>query len=230
MRSSRLVFLSLAAIATVALTPRAGVAQATERGFSDSWYWGAYGGYTNLSTAYGSQNLTTNAPTIGAEWMLTRSKFALNIFVEQAYFNTSSSIASPTSSTPLAVNITDMRRAGFDLMVFTPQLGAVKPYVGFGYAFNFINSASLSQCAGCNTFSSQAAADSNSRAISNARSMGKAFLDVGAMWIYKRWAPFAQFEVMPTQGKSDWFVNGTGFTTVWKAGLRYNFGSSIEKW
>ena len=60
--------------------------------------------------------------------------------------------------------------------------------------------------------------------------MGKAFANVGVMWIYKKFAPFAQFSVMPSQGVSDWYLNGTGFTTIWAIGLRYNFGSSIDKW
>ncbi len=230
MRSTRLVILSLAALATVALTPRAGAAQSATQGFSDSWYWGAYAGYTNFATAFGSENLRTNAPSIGAEWMLTRTKYALHLFAEQSYFSTTSSIGSPTGAAPLAVNINDMRRLGFDLMIFTPEFQMIKPYVGLGYAFNFINSANLRTCAGCNTFATQAQADSNQKAIVNARSMGKAFVNVGAMWVYKRFAPFAQYTIMPSQGKSDWYLNGTGFTTQWALGLRYNFGSSIEKW
>jgi hypothetical protein len=230
MRSSRLVFLSLAAAAAVGLTPSAGAAQSATQGFADSWYWGVYGGYTNFATAYGTQNLRTNAPSIGADWMITRSKLALHIFADQSYFSTLSSIASPTGAAPLAVNINDMRRFGFDVMIFTPEYKAIKPYVGLGYSFNFINSAALRSCSGCNTFPTQAAADSNQQAIVDARSMGKVFANVGVMYIWKRFAPFAQYTVMPTQGVSDWYLNGTGFTTIWAVGLRYNFGSSIEKW
>ena len=230
MRSSRLVVLSLAAAATVGFTPSAAAAQAATQGFADSWYWGGYGGYTNFATAFGTENLRTNAPSIGADWMLTRTKFALNIFAEQSYFSTTSSINSPTGTAPLAVNINDMRRVGFDLMIFTPEYRRLKPYVGVGYAFNFINSAALRSCAGCNTFPTQAAADSNAKAINVARTQGKLFLNGGVMYIYKRWAPFAQYTVMPTQGKGGWYLNGTGFTTIWAMGLRYNFGSSMEKW
>lgn len=234
MRSIRLVVLPLVAAAAVGLTPSAGAAQsqapATAAGFADSWYWGVYGGNTNFSTAYGSQNITTNAPAIGLDWMITRTRVALHVFADQSFFNTASSINSPTGAAPLPVNITDMRRLGFDLMIFTPQYKAMKPYVGLGYSFNFINSASLRTCATCTTFPSQAAADSNNKAITNARSMGKAFGNVGVMYIYKRWAPYGQLTVMPTQGTSDWFINGTGFTTQFALGVRYNFGTSIDKW
>jgi hypothetical protein len=231
MRSSRLVVLSLAAVAAVGVTPSAGAAQSATQGFADSWYWGAYGGFTSLSTAFGTQSLHTNAPTIGADWMLTRSKFALDIFADQSYFSTVSSISSPSSGAPLAVNINDMRRLGFSLMMFTPEYKNFKPYFGLGYSFNFINSASLRSCSGCTPPpQSQAAADSNQKAIIDARAMGKVFGNAGVMYIYKRFAPFAQISVMPTQGTSDWYINGTGFTTIWAVGLRYNFGSSIERW
>lgn len=231
MRSSRLVVLSLAAVAAVGLTPSAGAAQSTTQGFADSWYWGAYGGYTSFATAFGAQNLHTNAPSIGIDWMITRSKFAVDIFADQSYFSTVSSITSPTGSGPLPVNINDMRRLGFSMMLFTPQIKSVKPYFNLGYSFNFINSAALRTCANCTApVTTQAAADSNQQAIVDARAMGKVFGGIGAMWVYKKFAPYAQFSVMPTQGVSDWYINGTGFTTMWSIGLRYNFGTSIDKW
>ena len=229
MRSSRLVVLALAVTAAAAFTPSTGAAQSPTQGFADSWYWGAYGVFTDFATSVGSSNIRTNAPSIGAEWMLTRKRYALNLFADASYFNTVSSISSPTGAGQVPVNIANMRRVGFALMIFTPEYKMIKPYFSLGYSFNFINSANAS-CAACTSFATQAAADSNTKAIDDARAMGKPFGNVGFMYIYKRWAPFAQLGVMPTQGKSDWFLNGTGFTTMWAVGLRYNFGASIEKW
>jgi len=34
---------------------------------------------------------------------------------------------------------------------------------------------------------------------------------------------------MPTKGSGSWLVNGSGSTWIWETGLRYNFGTSIEK-
>lgn len=225
MRSSRLVVLSLATAAAVGFTPSAGQAQSATRPFADSWYWGVFGGVTNFATTPGAGNLHTTAPTVGIDWMLTREKFALNIFANQSYFSTTSSIVDVNGGGPLPVGINDMRQVGFSVMIFTPEIKSVKPYVSLGYAFNFVNSAKLGTCAAC----TQAAADSNATAIVDARAMGKVFANVGAMWVYKRWAPFAQISVMPTQGASDWYINGSGFTTSFAAGIRYNFGSSIDK-
>ncbi|HEX7546253.1 MAG TPA: hypothetical protein VF368_05970 [Gemmatimonadaceae bacterium] len=230
MRSCRLVVLSLAAVAAAGLTPSSGGAQSATQGFADSWYWGVYGGATNFTTAAGSSNLRTNAPSIGVDWMLTRKSFALNIFADQTFFSTLSSIASPTGPAPLPVNISDMRRLGFSAMIFTPEYKAIKPYFGVGYSFNFISSAALRTCANCVTFPTQAAADSNQHAIVNAKAMGKVFGNVGVMYVWRRFAPFAQYTLMPTQGTSDWYLNGSGVTSIWTVGLRYNFGTSIEKW
>src|SRR6185312_11760736 len=205
--------------------PATGSAQSATRPFADSWYWGVYWGITSLSTTPGTGNLHTTAPTVGLDWMLTRQKFALNIFANQSYFSTTSSIADVNGTGPLPVGINDMRQVGFSVMLFTPEIKAIKPYVSLGYSFNFVNSAKLGPCAACTT----AAADSNATQIVDARAMGKIFANVGAMWVYKRWAPFVQLSVMPTQGASDWYINGTGFTTGAVVGIRYNFGTSIDK-
>ena len=97
MRSSRLVVLSLAATAAVG-THSVGRGRAgRRRGFADSWYWGAYGERYELRDG-SDRNLHYTAPTVGADWMLTRAKFALNIFADQSYFSTTSSVANPTGS------------------------------------------------------------------------------------------------------------------------------------
>jgi hypothetical protein len=120
--------------------------------------------------------------------------------------------------------MTDMRRVGFSAMFLTPQIKMFKPYVGAGYSFNFIREASPE---GAST--GTVVAPSVARQINAARSAGKLFGNIGVMALFGRYAPFAEYTVMPTQGKGTWLVNGDGFTTAWKLGLRYNFGSSIEK-
>ena len=225
MRSSRLVVLSLAAAAAVGLTPSVGAAQ-TASGFADSWYWGAYGGVIDFATS----TARVTRPSIGAEWMITRTKFALNIFADQTYFTTTSSFANPTGAglgTSLPASISDMRRVGFSVMLFTPEYRAFKPYFGLGYSFNLINSASLT---GANPGATPAAQDSISQAANAARSMGKVFGNVGVMYVYKKFAPFAQFTLMPTTGAGDWYLNGPGMTKILSVGLRYNFGTSISSW
>ena len=222
MRSPRLSVLGLAAGAAVALTSSVAPAQQLKAAsWQDSWFWGAYGGYTSLATSVAR----TNAPTVGAEWVITRSRFALNLFAEQSYFNAVSTIVDFPTTAPRRVDITDMRRFGFAAMIFTPEFKALKPYVGLGYSMNFIKTGTPQG----SSFASPQARDSVLSRVKNARAAGKPFGDIGLMYIWHRFAPFAQYTVMPTKGTGNWFVNGEGFTNIWSAGLRFNFGSSIER-
>ena len=221
MPSCRHIVLALAATAAVGLSPSAAGAQQAPA-WQDSWFWGAYGGQTSFATSVAR----TNAPTIGVEWMITRTRYTLNVFAEQSYFNAVSTV--PDFSTPAArrVNITDMRRVGFAAMFFLPEVSGMKPYFNAGWAFNFIKAAVPQPPA---SFSSAAARDSVLNRIDAARSNGKFFASLGLMQLSGKFAPFAQYSIMPTKGSGDWMVNGEGFTNIWSLGLRYNFGSSIEK-
>jgi hypothetical protein len=221
MRSLRLIVLALAAPAAVGLAPSAVQAQQPAAPWQDSWYWGAYGGYTNFATTIAS----TNAPTVGIDWMITRTRFALNVFAEQSYFDAISTIPDFPTSAARKVDIEDMRRIGFSAMIFTPSYRFLKPYVGVGYAFNFIKTGDPEG----SFYASPQARDTVLARINNARVAGKEFGSVGLMLMLGRFAPFAQYSVMPTKGNGKWMVNGEGFTNIWSAGMRFNFGTSIEK-
>jgi hypothetical protein len=221
MRSIRLAAAAVFAVAAAGLTPGSARAQSAMN-WQDSWFWGVYGGQMQFPTAIA----TTTAPTIGIDWVITRTHFALNVFADQSYFtNAVSTIPDFPSSAPRRVDFTDMRRVGFSAMIFTPEFRMLKPYVGAGYSFNFIKEAAPEG----NFYSSPAAADTVQSRINSARTAGKLFGNVGVMALFGRYAPFAQYTVMPTQGTGGWLVNGDGFTTVWQLGLRVNFGSSISK-
>jgi hypothetical protein len=224
MRSFRPIVLALAASAALGLSPSGVAAQQTAATWQDSWFWGVYGGYAAYSTAVERPH----APMIGVDWMLTRTRFALDIFADQSYFNAVSTV--PDFSTPAArrVNITDMRRLGFAAMYFTPEVGGFKPYFNAGFAFNFIKAAEPSPPA---SFVSTAARDSVLNRIDDARAMGKMFAGAGVLRVFGKFAPFAQATVMPTQGSGNWMLNGQGFAYLASIGLRYNTGSSIDrKW
>ena len=151
---------------------------------------------------------------------------ALNVFAEQAYFNAVSTVPDFSTPAPRLVNMTDMRSLGFAAMFFPPEMFEVKPYVNVGFAFNFIKSAQPQPPA---SFSSAAARDSVQGRINDERTEGKLFGSFGVMKVMGRFAPFIQYTIMPTQGTGSWLVNGDGFTNIWSAGLRYNFGTSVEK-
>jgi hypothetical protein len=221
MRSFRHIVLALAASAAVGLSPSAATAQQPAATWQNAWFWGAYGGYTSFATSIER----TNAPTIGIDWMITREHVALNVFAEQAYFNAVSTIPDFSTPAPRRVDIQDMRSVGFAAMFFMPELYRLKPYVDVGYAFNFIKKGTPEG----GFFATPQARDTVLGRINDARSNGKLFGSFGLMTVLGRFAPFIQYTVMPTQGSGAWMVNGDGFTNIWSAGLRYNFGTSVAK-
>jgi hypothetical protein len=52
---------------------------------------------------------------------------------------------------------------------------------------------------------------------------------IGVQAQYKRFAPFLQAQVMPTQGRNQFLINGEGFTYVIEGGLRINTSKAIER-
>lgn len=222
MRSSRFHLALLAAFSATAVVAASARAQGAANWDvrPNSWYWGVYGGQTSFPTAVAR----TTAPTMGAEWMITRTDFALNVFAEQSYFNAVSTIPDYPTSAPRRVDIQDMRRIGGSAMFFLPQYRFFHPWFGAGYAFNFIRQATPEG----SSYASPAARDTITARINSGRTQGKLFGEVGMMFAWKEWAPFAQYTVMPTKGSRSWMVNGDGFTNVWKLGFRYSFGPATQ--
>ncbi|MBM4194003.1 MAG: hypothetical protein FJ202_06430 [Gemmatimonadetes bacterium] len=224
MRSKRLVVaLTVAALTAGAASPAAAQGNAVWDLGQNSWYFGVYGGETSFPTTIAR----TTAPTLGVDWMITRRRFALNVFAEQSYFNAVSTVPDFPTSAPRRVDMRDMRRVGASAMLFLPSYKYMHPWAGVGYAMNFVPNATAQG----SSFASPAARDSIVARVDDARAQAKSFLDLGMMYVRRNWAPFLQYSIMPTKGSSSWLVNGEGMTNVWKAGLRYNFGSAIdERW
>jgi len=226
MRSSRLPPAVLAALAATVLASAPLGAQGTADWDirPNSWYWGLYGGQTSFETTIARKT----APMIGAEWMITRTRFALNVFAEQSYFNAVTTVPdSLGSAAPRRVDMQDLRRVGGSAMILLPQYKYFHPWFGAGYAINFVRTASPQG----SSYASPAAQVAMQAAVDNRRAQGKMFGELGMMFAYKQWAPFVQYTVMPTKGSSSWLVNGDGFTNIWKLGWRYSFGTAFdERW
>ncbi len=209
------------ALVLTAFLPVIAAAQQADAPFENSWYWGAGGGRISFPTYFHR----IDAPMIGADWMITRSRWALDLYGAQAYFTDSSTVSDPSSSGLRKASITDLRRVGFMGMVFLPNWSWFRPYVGLGYSFNFVNQAAPIG----SFFSSAAERDAAQARVNDARAMSKATYSTGFLVTWRRFAPYAQYTMMPTKGSGKWLINGTGSTSFWEAGLRYNFGSAIEK-
>ncbi len=210
------------ALTLAALLPAAAVAQqATSAPIENSWFWGVCGVRISFPTYFHR----IDAPMINADWLITRERWAVSFYAAQAYFTDSSTVSDPNSSGLRKVSMTDMRRLGFQGIVFLPNWTWFRPYAGVGYSFNYIKQAAPIG----SFFNSAAARDSAQQRVNSARAMSKATFSAGFMLTWHRCAPYAQYTFMPTKGTGDWLINGEGSTAFWEAGLRYNFGSSIEK-
>ncbi|MEK7239433.1 MAG: hypothetical protein AAB224_02515 [Gemmatimonadota bacterium] len=209
------------ALLLTAFLPAIAAAQQADAPFENSWYWGGGGGRISFPTYFHR----IDAPMIAADWMITRRRWALDVYASQAYFTDSSTVSDPNSSGLRKASITDLRRVGFMGMLFLPNWTWFRPYVGLGYSFNFIN-----QAAPIGTFFNSATErDSAQARVNDARALAKATYSAGFLLTWHNFAPYAQYTMMPTKGSGKWLINGTGSTSFWEAGLRYNFGSAIEK-
>ena len=126
-----------AGLACMVLLPAVAAAQAPQpaapqtRTFTDSWYWGAKGGVS----LFGAAAEDISAPSVGAEWMITRTKVAMYVSVEQSFFDTQGAVFDPTSTgSARIVDIKDSRRYNLQLFAFPKQFGAFRPYAGLGFA------------------------------------------------------------------------------------------------
>lgn len=205
-------------LALVALLPAVGAAQSS-RLFKDSWFWGAKFGVMSYSTA--AQKNST-AAAIGGEWLITRSRGALYVAGEQAFFTGMSAVQdNGTASAAYRVAIKDMRRYTAAALAFPVVWGGIRPYAGVGFSLNMIQHAALAD----------PVPDTTQESVVNQRIHDQmdrvSFITMaGVQMQYRRVSLFGQVTLMPA--KENFLLNGRS-TYMLEGGVRYNFGTSIEK-
>ncbi|HEX6535110.1 MAG TPA: hypothetical protein VF041_10955 [Gemmatimonadaceae bacterium] len=205
-------------LALVALMPAVGAAQSS-RLFKDSWFWGAKFGIMSYSTA-AEKNST--AAAVGAEWLITRSRGALYVGGEQAFFTGTSAVQDNGYTTSAyRVAIKDMRRFTAAALAFPVAWGGFRPYAGVGFSLNMIQHAALMD----------SVADPAQQEVVNARINDQmdrvSFITMAGLQAqYRRVSLFGQVTLMPA--KENFLLNGRS-TYLLEGGMRFNFGTSIEK-
>lgn len=205
-------------VAVAVLLPTVVSAQAG-RDFRDSWFWGAKAGVMSFSTTT-SGNVA--APTIGGEWLITRSRAALYVSIDQAFFNQTAGVFDPTAGVDRVVEIGDMRRTSVALLAFPTTRRTVRPYGGIGLALNIIQNVAVQR----------APEDS-----SDLRSFGRDVLDqkdraavllmAGAQArLGSRLSVFGQGTLMPSRER---FLLNDRATFFIETGVRLNFARAIER-
>jgi opacity protein-like surface antigen len=211
-----------AGLACAALLPAVVAAQQVPqkvRSFTDSWYWGAKGGVS----MFGSAAEDISAPTFGGEWMITRTRVAMYVSVEQSFFDTQGAVYDPTSTGGARiVDIKDSRRYNLQLFAFPKQFGSLRPYAGLGFALIMIRDASP-----VGTFSSAGSQDSVFAAVDDRSSRTSPVFTLGTQFDFSRAALFVQGSTMATRNR--FLINGKANTYLLEAGLRYNLVDAIEK-
>ncbi len=188
-----------------------------EQLFQNSWFWGLHAGTTAIGTPARS---TAQAATIGAEWMITRTDGGLYVAYDQASFSRMSGIADASASNGVRpVSVHDLRTLSIGGVAFPWHSGRFRPYAGLGFALSLIGSAdvrpdSLSTTAPTGTLQN----------VDDARSRSAVFALAGAQWQVNRAAVFAQASFIPSSSQ---FLLTKPITSI-MAGIRYNFGTSIE--
>ncbi|MDQ2890673.1 MAG: hypothetical protein M3R65_09015 [Gemmatimonadota bacterium] len=185
--------------------------------FQNSWFWGVHAGATSVGTPGSS---ASGVGTIGADWMITRTDGGLYVSYDQASFNKLSAVADasePSGARPVGVR--DMRTISIAGVAFPWHSGRFRPYAGLGYALSLIGSASARPDSANTTPPPEL-----NQSIDNLRSRSSIFAMGGAQWQIRRTAIFAQASFIPS---SNQFLVTKPITAI-VAGIRYNFGSSID--
>ncbi|HEX8849583.1 MAG TPA: hypothetical protein VF761_08635 [Gemmatimonadaceae bacterium] len=201
----------LAGLAIIALAPRVGAAQ-EGRLFKDSWFFGAKAGnmtYWTTTTSHGQ------APLLGGETLITRSRGGLYLSLDQAFFDGTTTVINSSGAEQI-VDIKDNRRATIAAMIFPKAFGWIRPYGGIGFALNFMQQANA-----------RGGADPATQTIINdQKTASSPVFMVGTQLQLLRFSVFGQATYMPAQNA---FLLNNNETYFVEAGIRYNIGSSIER-
>jgi hypothetical protein len=222
----RMVRTAAKALAGIALVPGLLAAQAAgsagSSNFNDSWFWGINGGVMLFTAGTGS-DVQVTAPTVGGEWLITRTRVALRLSIVQAFFDEQGGL--PDSTVPggmRPVSVSDWRRYAAEVLFIPAAYGDLRPYGGLGLSLNVLRDAFPT-----GGFPSQGAADSTFALVEERGSRAAINFLAGAQLNVGRSALFMQASAMPTRNR--FLFNRSHYTFQVEAGLRYNFGSSIEK-
>lgn len=217
-------FRGIAVVLLLASSASVATAQPS-RHFKNSWFWGAKGG----AMLYQVQSATGTAlaPTVGIDWMITRTHGGLYVAYDYAFFNESVLVndsVGPTQFTPTGrqVNLKDMHRFTMLGMLFPIPSYRLQPYVGLGFSLAYIPTAEPQ-----GAYSSRLQQDLVLSTISQFRASASPHVMLGLQWRLPMLSAFGQASA--TSASQDFFLyTGSRWRTMLEGGVRYNIGSSID--
>jgi hypothetical protein len=206
------------AVALVATVVVSASANAQQRNFDNSWFWGFKSGINTFS-APGNGN--TSTVDFGIDWLITRKKGGLYVSGNNSIFERDVDVFDPASTTgQRTIRVNDLRRISFAAVAFPKHFGGITPYGGVGYMIAVLGDARVFVDS-VNSFPTNSFLD----AVDEARSRGAVLGMVGLQIRTKRAAIFAQETIIPSNSR---FLY-TSVLSFFEFGVRYNFGSSIDR-
>jgi hypothetical protein len=207
------------AVAVVATLVVSASANAQEmRNFDNSWFWGFKSGINTFS-APGHGN--TSTVDLGADWLITRTRGGLYVSADQSIFKRDVDVLDAAATTgQRTVQVSDLRRISFAALAFPKHFGGITPYGGLGFTIAILGDARV--------FSDSVnAAPDNSffDKVDKARSRSSALGMAGIQIQTRRAAIFAQETMLPSNSQ---FLFSS-VLSFFEFGIRYNFGSSIDR-
>lgn len=188
----------------------------------DAWYWGINGGAMMFNAGY-DQEETVTAPSVGGEWLIMRDRFALRFAVQQSFFEKQSAVYDPSvTNASRPVDVKDWRRYSVEIYAMPRGDRAILPYAGAGISLNVLQNATP-----VGSFVSQESLEQVYTDVDDFSSRASLTATAGFQLNFGRSALFAQASAMPT--RNAFLMSRSAYTAVFEGGLRYSFGSSIEK-
>jgi hypothetical protein len=206
------------AVALVATVVVSASANAQNRNFDNSWFWGFKTGINTFSVP-GHGN--TSTVDLGIDWMITRTRGGLYVSANQSVFERDLEFLDPTSlSGQRTVRVNDMRRLTVAGVAFPKHFGGITPYAGLGYTIAVLGDARVFVDS-ANSFPDNAFLDQ----VESERSRGAVMGMAGIQIQTRRAAIFAQETMLPSNSR---FLFSS-VLSFFEFGVRYNFGSSIDQ-
>jgi hypothetical protein len=208
---------AVAAAAVAALVVTASANAQEQRNFDNSWFWGFKTGINTFSNP-GTGN--TSTVDFGVDWLITRTKGGLYVSGNQSVFERDFDVVDLGNNSVRTIRVNDLRRITFAGLAFPKHFGGITPYGGVGYTIAVLGDARVSSDTS-NSTPSNAFVDEVDRQRSRSSVIGMA----GIQFRTKRAAIFAQETLVPSN--RDFLF--TSVLSFFEFGVRYNFGSSIDR-
>jgi hypothetical protein len=213
----------IAAMAIAAVLPQVGTAQ-IGHSFKDAWFWGVKAGGMDFNSATAGAH--QQAPLLGGEWLITRSRGGLYVSFSQAFLTDQAAIQlDPADTSYKIVDLKNMRRLDAAAMVFPGKALFTRPYAGVGFSLKQINSA---MPADLSSYSSPDELATAMSFITQLRTAAAPYFIVGTQIRLPLFSVFFQGTASPAN-KNMFLYNGKSFHLTYEAGLRYNVGTSIDR-